>query len=110
MGRSGDSSGILDAAGAGRRGEVAHPDQVRFLAALYRHERRTTMPEFAYHFTQTAGHTVFVDAPTREAGEPEAWDRLPVSLCHACAHEYEMSGDWIPDDKADSESDAEDAR
>jgi hypothetical protein len=58
------------------------------------------MPEFTYVFKQTASHVVTVKADTREDGENLAYDELPVSLCHQCAHKYDMAGDWELDEEA----------
>lgn len=58
------------------------------------------MPEFTYAFKQFAGHFVTIEAESREAGEDAAWEKLPVSLCHQCAHEYDMAGDWELDEEA----------
>jgi hypothetical protein len=52
------------------------------------------MPEFVYHFVQTVSTTVVVDAESWEAGEEEAWDKLPGGLCHHCASKVDESGDW----------------
>lgn len=52
------------------------------------------MPEFTYTFSQYASHSVTVEAESREAGEDAAWNLLPASLCHQCAREYELCGDW----------------
>lgn len=53
------------------------------------------MTEHVFAFTQTASHVVTINHDgTREEAEQLAWDRLPVSLCHQCAHDFEMAGDW----------------
>ncbi|MEV6219893.1 hypothetical protein [Nocardia sp. NPDC051833] len=61
------------------------------------------MPEFTYVFSQYASHVVTVEAETRKEGENAAYDQLPVSLCHQCAHEFNMAGDWELDEEATEE-------
>lgn len=58
------------------------------------------MAEITYIFKQTASHVVTVNADNRIDGENAAYDKLPVSLCHQCAHEFEMAGDWELDEEA----------
>lgn len=66
------------------------------------------MPEFTYVFKQSASHVVTVDAETREAGENAAWDQLPGSLCHQCASDFGMAGEWELDEEAtEGDSDGE---
>lgn len=58
------------------------------------------MAEFTYVFKQSASHVVIVEAATREEGEIAAWDQLPGSLCHQCAADFGMAGEWELDEEA----------
>jgi hypothetical protein len=58
-----------------------------------------------YVFVQYASHVVTVEAESREAGETTARNRLPVSLCHQCAHDFDMGRDWELDEEATGEAD-----
>jgi hypothetical protein len=58
------------------------------------------MTEHIFHFAQTAGHTVVIESDLgRDQALDLAWDKLPGSLCHQCAGEYDMSGEWELDEK-----------
>lgn len=61
------------------------------------------MPEFTLYFTQTASRSVTVEAADLEAATEAAYNELPGSLCHQCAGEYEMTGDWYLDEKTAAE-------
>lgn len=53
------------------------------------------MSEHEFVFVQTASHVVIIESDlSRDEVEEQAWDKLPGSLCHQCAHEYDMAGDW----------------
>lgn len=56
------------------------------------------MPEFTVYFSQHASAAVdgVVAESTDEAIE-EAYQGLPGPLCHQCAREYELAGDWEPE-------------
>lgn len=62
------------------------------------------MSEHVFVFAQNATHVVTVEHDgDRDAAEQLAWDELPVSLCHQCAHDFDMAGDWelVPEEDSD---------
>ncbi|MBO0676860.1 hypothetical protein JRC04_05245 [Mycolicibacterium sp. S2-37] len=55
------------------------------------------MSEFTVYFSAGASTAVKVDAEDYDAAIEEAYNDLPGSLCHQCAREIELSGDWDVD-------------
>lgn len=65
------------------------------------------MTEHVFVFSQYATHVVTVEHDgDRDAAEQLAYDELPGSLCHQCAHDFEMAGDWelVPEDEDEDKS------
>lgn len=61
------------------------------------------MTEHVFVFSQTVTHIVTIEHDgSRDEAEQRAWHQLPTSLCHQCAHEFGLAGDWDlvpPDDE-----------
>lgn len=61
------------------------------------------MSEYKVWFTQSASTAMTVEAEDPDAAIDAAYDHgLPSGLCHRCACEFDMSGDWEPDVVEDS--------
>ena len=55
------------------------------------------MSAFKVWFSQVASSPcIEVDAEDYEEATDKAWNQLPGSLCHQCAGEVDLSGDWEP--------------
>lgn len=59
------------------------------------------MPKYRVHYVQTASAYVDVEADSADEAEEKGFEKLPSGLCHQCAGEIDLSGDW--DVSADSE-------
>lgn len=61
------------------------------------------MSKFELYFLQTASTSVTIDADDLESAIEQAYNKLPGSLCHHCARDFDMSGDWELDQRAADE-------
>lgn len=55
------------------------------------------MSEYTVYFSQSVGAVERVEADDPEDAIDKTWDNLPHSLCHQCACEFDLAGDWEPD-------------
>jgi predicted Zn-dependent protease with MMP-like domain len=53
--------------------------------------------KYTVYFTQTASAEVKVEAGDYNDAIERAWEDLPSSLCHHCASQVDLLGDWEPD-------------
>ena len=62
------------------------------------------MSEFDVYFRQVASASARkVEAEDYDEAIELAWDKLPGSLCHQCACEVELAGEWEPDAVVDAD-------
>lgn len=62
------------------------------------------MSEYTVHFIQTASAAITrVEAEDTDDAIEKAWDRLPGPLCHQCARDVELAGEWEPECVTDSD-------
>lgn len=62
------------------------------------------MSNYTVYFTSVASASARVEADDYEEAIDSAWDEMPGSLCHQCAHWIEFSGEWEPDIVIDAET------
>lgn len=59
---------------------------------------------YTVYFTQIASASVRnVEAEDSEDAIDQAWDQLPLSICHQCASKVELAGEWEPDAVVDAD-------
>ncbi|AEJ94154.1 hypothetical protein THIBAULT_54 [Mycobacterium phage Thibault] len=62
------------------------------------------MNEYTVWFAQAVGTVVKrVEAEDYSEAIDRAWDELPGSLCHQCARDFDLAGEWEPDAVEDAE-------
>jgi len=54
------------------------------------------MTEYTVYFSQSAEAIIRVEADDPDDAIDRAWDQLPGSLCHQCAEDVQLAGDWEP--------------
>lgn len=62
------------------------------------------MSEYTVWFSTPAEAAVTVQADDPDDAIEKAYNDLPGSLCHQCAHDYQVGGEWEPDVVLDGDS------
>jgi hypothetical protein len=57
-------------------------------------KRRDVSNKYTVHFTTVASTTVQVEADDPDEAIDRAYNEVYVSLCHQCAHEMDLGGEW----------------
>ena len=55
------------------------------------------MSEYTVYFSRPAEAIVRAEAEDPEDAIDKAWDDLPGALCHQCAGDYQLAGEWEPE-------------
>lgn len=55
------------------------------------------MPKYRVYYVQTASTVVEVEADSPKEAEEIGFEKLPGGLCHQCAGQIDLSGDWDVD-------------
>ena len=65
------------------------------------------MPSYTVYFTTVGSTHVKVEASDPEEALDKAYDEVYVYLCHQCAHELDLGGEWEADSVYDNETNEE---
>jgi hypothetical protein len=65
------------------------------------------MPKYRVYYVQTASVAVDVEAESAQEAEEMGFDKLPGGLCHQCAGQMDLSGDWDVDTDSEGETTTE---
>lgn len=65
------------------------------------------MPKYRVYYVQTASVAVDVEADSPEEAEEQGFDQLPAGLCHQCAGQMDLSGDWDVDTDSEGRTSTE---
>ncbi len=52
--------------------------------------------KYTVHFTSTASTSVTLEAGDPEEAIDKAYEELHVFVCHQCAEEFDIAGEWEP--------------
>jgi len=55
------------------------------------------MPKYLIAYTSTAATYVEIEAENEAEASDRGWNKIDANLCHQCAAEVDLNGDWDED-------------